>query len=78
MNCEACELLSRAEIEATRRAADAEADLEAYYPAPPFGEVAVNELRLCQRALEQSRAAVDLARNKRTAHAKIHSLTIST
>jgi hypothetical protein len=77
MSCEECERLSRAEIEATRRAADAEADLQAYYPEPPFGEVAVNELKRCQRALEESRAAVDLTRTRRTAHAKIHSLTIS-
>jgi hypothetical protein len=77
MSCEECERLSRAEIEATRRAADAEADLRAYYPGPPFGEVAVNELKRCQRTLEESRAAVDLTRTRRTAHAKIHSLTIS-
>ena len=77
MSCEECERLSKAEIEATRRAADAEAGLQAYYPAPPFGKVAVNELKRCQHALEESRAAVDLARTTRTAHAKLHSLTIS-
>jgi hypothetical protein len=37
MSCEECERLSRAEIEATRQAANAEADLQAYYPEPPFG-----------------------------------------
>ena len=77
MSCEECERLSRAEIEATRQAADAEADLQAYYPEPPFGEVAAEELKRCQRALEESRAAVNLTRTRRTAHARIHSLTIS-
>ena len=77
MSCEECERLSRAEIEATRQAANAEARLQAYYPEAPFGEVAVSELKRCQRALEESRAAVDLTRTRRTAHARIHSLTIS-
>ena len=77
MSCEECERLSRAEIEATRRAADAEAHLQAYYPEPPFGKVAVDELKRRQRALEESRAAVDLSRTRRTAHESIHSLTIS-
>jgi hypothetical protein len=77
MSCEECERLSRAEIEATRQVADAEADLQAYYPEPPFGELAAEELKRCQRNLEESRAAVHLTRAKRTAHARIHSLTIS-
>ncbi len=77
MSCEECERLSRAELQAARLAADADADLQAYYPEPPFGEVAVNELKRCQHALEESRAAVDLTRTRRTAHAKIHWLTIS-
>ena len=77
MSCEECERLSRAEIEATRQAADAEADLQAYYPDSPFGEGAAQELKRCQRALEESRAAVNLIRTRRTAHARIHSLTIS-
>ena len=62
MSCEECERLSRAEIEATRQAADAEADLHAYYPEPPFGEVAAKELKRCQHALEESRVAVDRKR----------------
>jgi len=53
MSCEECERLSRAEIEATRQAADAEADLQAYYPDSPFGEVAAQELKRYQRALER-------------------------
>ena len=77
MSCEECERLSRAEIEATRQAAEAEADLQAYYPESPFGEVAAEELRRCQRALEESRAAVNLTRTRRTAHEKTHLLTIS-
>jgi hypothetical protein len=77
MSCEECERLSRAEIEATRLAAVAEADLQTYYPEPPFGEVAAEELKLCQRALEETRAAVNLTRTRRTAHARTHSLTIS-
>ena len=77
VSCKECERLSRAEIEATRQAADAEADLQAYYPEPPFGEVASEELKRCQRTLEESRAAVNLTRTRRTAHARTHSLTIS-
>ena len=77
MSCEECERLSRAEIKATHQAADAEADLQAYYPEPPFGEVAAKELKRCQRALEESRVAVDLTRSKRAAHARTHSFTIS-
>jgi hypothetical protein len=77
MVCEKCELLSRAEIRATRQVADAEASLQNYFPAPPFGEVAAAELKRCQRALEESRAAVNKTRIDRTAHAKTHSLTIT-
>ena len=77
MSCEECKRLSRAEIEATRRVAEAEADLQAYYPEPPFGEVAAEELKRCQRALEETRAAVNLTRTRRTAHARTHSLAIS-
>ena len=77
MGCEECERLSRAEIKATRQAADAEADLQAYYPQPPFGEVAAKELKRYQRTLEESRMAVDLTRSRRAAHARTHSLTIS-
>jgi hypothetical protein len=77
MSCEECERLSRAEIEATRQAADAEADLQEYYPDSPFGEVAAQELKRCQRALEESRGAVNLTRTRRTEHARTHSLTIS-
>jgi hypothetical protein len=77
MGCEECERLSRAEIKATRQAADAEAVLQAYYPQPPFGEVAAKELKRCQRTLEESRMAVDLTRSRRAAHARTHSLTIS-
>lgn len=77
MSCEECERLSRAEIRATHQAADAEADLQAYYPEPPFGEVAAKELKRYQRALEESRLAVDLTRSRRAAHARTHSLTIS-
>ena len=77
MRSEECERLSRAEIEATCQVADAEADLQAYYPEPPFGEVAADELKRCQRALEESRAAVNMTRTRRAAHARTHSLTIS-
>jgi hypothetical protein len=77
MACEQCELLSRAEIAATRQVADAEASLQAYFPSPPFGDVAAAELKRCQRALEESRAAVNQTRINRTEHAKTHSLTIS-
>lgn len=76
MSCKECERLSWAEIEATRQAAAAEADLQAYYPQAPFGAVAVEELMRCQRATEESRARVDLARSRRTEHAKTHLLTI--
>ena len=76
MSCEECERLSWAEIEATRQAAAAEADLQAYYPQPPFGAVAAEELMRCQRATEESRATVHLARSRRTEHARIHLLTI--
>ena len=77
MSCEKCELLSRAETAATLQAADAEARLQAYHPEPPFGKVAAEELKRCQRALEESRAAVNLIRTRRTEHAGTHSLTIS-
>jgi hypothetical protein len=78
MSCEECELLSRAETAATIQAADAEAHLQAYYPKPPFGKVAAEELKRCQHALEESRAAVTLTRTRRTEHARTHLLTIST
>jgi hypothetical protein len=77
MSCEECERLSRAEIVATHQAADAEADLKAYYPEPPFGEGVAKELKRCQRALEESRLAVDLTRSIRAAHARTHLFTIS-
>jgi hypothetical protein len=77
MSCEECERLSKAEIEATRKAADAAADLQAFYPEPPFGEVAAEELKRCQRTLEESQMVVNLTRTRRTAHARTHSLTIS-
>jgi hypothetical protein len=76
MSCKECERLSWAEIEATRRAAAAEADLQAYYPQPPFGAMAAEELMRCQRAREESRATVHRARSKRTEHAKTHLLTM--
>ncbi len=78
MSCEECKRLSWAEIEATRHAAAAEANLQAYYPQPPFGAVAAEELMRCQRATEESRATVQLARNRRSEHARIHLLTIRT
>jgi hypothetical protein len=76
MICEECERLSWAEIQATRQAAAAEADLQAYYPQPPYGAVAAEELMRCQLAREESRATVDLAQSRRAAHAKTHLLTI--
>ena len=78
MRCEECERLSWAEIEATRQAAAADANLQAYYPQPPFGAVAAEELMRYQRATEESRAIVHLARSRRTEHAKLHLLTIRT
>ena len=77
VKCEECERLSRAEMEATRKSADAAAGLQAYYPEAPFGEVAAEELKRCQRTLEESQAVVNLTRIRRTAHAKTHLLTIS-
>ena len=77
MPCAECERLSRAEIEATRTAVAAEIELESYHPEPPFGEAASEELKRCQRASETSRAAVDLARSRRVAHAQLHCLTIT-
>ena len=78
MSCEECKRLSWAEIEATRQAAAAEAKLQAYYPEPPFGVVATEELMRCQLATEESRATVQLARSRRSEHARIHLLTIRT
>ena len=78
MSCKECEELSWAEIEATRRLAAAEADLQAYYPQAPFGAVAAEELMRCQRATEESRATVQLARNRRSEHARVHLLTMRT
>ena len=78
MRCEECERLSWAEIEATRQAAAAEANLQAYYPQPPFGAIAAEELTRYQRATEESRATVQLARSRRSEHARIHLLTIRT
>ena len=75
MRCEECERLSWAEIEATRQAAAAEANLQAYYPQPPFGAIAAEELMRYQRATEESRATVQLARSRRSEHARIHLLT---
>ena len=77
MRCAECDRLSRAEVEATRIAVAAESRLQDYYPEPPFGETAAKELKLCQRASEASREAVNLARSIRVAHAQSHSLTIA-
>jgi hypothetical protein len=76
MSCKECEELSWAEIEATRRLAAAEADLQAYFPQAPFGAVAAGELMRFQRAAEEWRATASLARNKRAEHAKTHLLTM--
>ena len=76
MSCKECERLSWAEIQATRQAAAAEADLQAFYPQAPFGAIAAEELRRCQRATEESRATVELARSRRVEHAKTHLLTM--
>jgi len=77
MRCAECDRLSRAEIEATRSAVAAETRLQHFYPEPPFGETAAKELKCCQRVLEDSREAVDLARSIRVAHTQSHSLTIA-
>jgi hypothetical protein len=78
MRCKECEQLSWAEIDATRRLATAEANLQAFYHQPPYGAVAAQELMRCQRAAEELRATLNLARNKRTEHAKTHLLTMRT
>jgi hypothetical protein len=77
MRCVECDRLSRAEVDATRSAVAAESRLQDFYPEPPFGETAAKELKLCQRASEDSREAVNLARSTRVAHAQTHSLTIA-
>ncbi len=76
MACKECERLSRAEIEATRRAVAAEIQLQSFYPEPPFGETAANQLKSFQRAFEESRATVDEARTERVAHMQTHAMTI--
>jgi len=65
------------EIECTRRAADAQSRLEAFYPEPPFGGAAAKELRAYLRTAEQSRASLESAKRERVAHAETHSLTLS-
>ena len=77
MSCPECEMLSRAEIDATRQTAAAESALQDYSPQPPFGTAAIAELNRRQRILEESRATANLTRSKRTEHARTHSLTIS-
>ncbi len=77
MPCEECDRLSRAEIEATRSAVAAESRLQNFFPEPPFGESAAKELKRCQRASEDSREAVNVARGQRVAHAESHSMTMS-
>lgn len=78
MRCKECEQLSWAEIEATRRLAAAEANLQAFFPQPPYGVAAAEELMRYQRAAEELRATASLARTKRTEHAKTHLLTMRT
>lgn len=77
MSCAECDRLSRVEIEATRSAVAAESRLQDFRPEPPFGDTAAKELKRCQRASEDSREAVNLARSIRVAHAQSHSLTIA-
>jgi hypothetical protein len=77
MRCAECDRLSRAEVEATRSAVAAESRLQDFFPEPPFGEIAAKELKRCQRASEDSRESVNLARSIRVAHAQSHSLTIA-
>jgi hypothetical protein len=77
MACVECDRLSRAEIEATRRADAAESRLQKFHPEPPFGETAAKELKRYLRGSEDSREAVTRARSIRIAHAESHSLTIA-
>lgn len=77
MHCVECDRLSKAEIEATRRAAAAQSSLDDYSPAPPYGEAAVREFGRFQREYEESRELVQSTRANREAHSQTHSLTLS-
>lgn len=75
--CNECERLTRVEIESTRRAADAQSRLQAFYPEPPFGEAAANELHGYQDEVEKARASLDKAMRERAAHGETHLMTLS-
>ena len=77
MHCAECDRLSKAEIEATRRAAAAQSALDDYSPAPPYGEAAVREFGRFQREFEESRELVQSTRARREAHSQTHALTLT-
>ena len=77
MHCAECERLARAEIDATRRASDAQSALDSYSPAPPYGESAAREFGRFQRVYEESREQVQATRARREAHNQTHAMTIS-
>jgi hypothetical protein len=75
--CAECERLNKAEIECGRLLEAAQTRLAAFFPEPPFGEAASNQLRSFERAAETSRASLESAKRQRTAHRETHAMTLS-
>jgi hypothetical protein len=77
MACAECERLDKVEIECVRRVDTAQSHLHSFFPEPPFGEAAANQLRSYEHAAEKSRASLDNAKRERTVHRETHAMTLS-
>ena len=77
MRCEKCELLNKVEIECVRRLDAAQSRLRSFFPEPPYGKAAVDDLHSREREVEEARSALETATRERAAHSVTHALTVS-
>lgn len=77
MACKQCEHLDKVEIECVRRLDAAHARLHTFFPEPPYGEAAANELKSYQNAVEEARTGLANAKRERAAHCGTHAMTLT-